>query len=224
MANMRNIATPVKDPDLVRMRRDQIVQAATKLFAEKGFHGTTTREIARESGLGTGTLYEYVSSKEDILYLVCDMIHSQVEEKLHSVPVTGSRADEVLPVVLAGFFRVMDELQELVLLIYQETKSLPPEYMHYVLRREEEISSYFAKILRTGIEDGSFSISPEVVSLMAHNITVLGQMWAFRRWSLHRNYSLEAFTETQTSLFMRELCADANAGFLGRTQIHENVQ
>ncbi len=207
MANIRNIATPVKDPDLVKLRRDQIVQAATKLFAEKGFHGTTTREIARESGLGTGTLYEYVSSKEDILYLVCDMIHTQVENRLHSVAVSGSRADEVLPVVLAGFFRVMDELQELVLLIYQETKSLPSEYMHYVLKREEEISNYFAKILRTGIADGSFSISENVVLLMAHNITVLGQMWAFRRWTLQRSYELEAFAETQTSLLMRELCA-----------------
>ncbi len=203
------IATPVKDPDLVRVRRDQIVKAATRLFSDKGYHGTTTREIARESGLGTGTLYEYVSSKEDILYLVCDMIHSEVEGKLRFVTPPGARVIEVLPLALADFFRVMDELQELVLLIYQETKSLPPDYMRHVLRREAEISEHFAELLRRGIADGSFTVAPEVVSLMAHNITVLGQMWAFRRWTLHRMYSLQTFTETQTSLIMRELCASS---------------
>ncbi|MCI0182948.1 MAG: TetR/AcrR family transcriptional regulator [Acidibacillus sp.] len=206
MAITRNIATPVKDPELVRLRREQIVQAATKLFSQKGYHGTTTREIARESGLGTGTLYEYVNSKEDILYLVCDMIHSQVEEKLLPVLISDAKVSEILPMVLASFFRVIDELQELVLLIYQETKSLPSEYMHYVLKREEEISNYFSSILHSGIADGSFSIAEDVVLLMAHNITVLGQMWAFRRWTLHRSYTLEAFTEIQTSLLMRELC------------------
>lgn len=206
MAITRNIATPVKDPELVRLRREQIVQAATKLFSQKGYHGTTTREIARESGLGTGTLYEYINSKEDILYLVCDMIHSQVEEKLLPVLISDAKVSEILPMVLASFFRVIDELQELVLLIYQETKSLPSEYMHYVLKREEEISHYFSSILHSGIADGSFSIAEDAVLLMAHNITVLGQMWAFRRWTLHRSYTLEAFTEIQTSLLMRELC------------------
>lgn len=201
------IATPVKDPELVRLRREQIVAAATKLFSEKGYHGTTTREIARTSGLGTGTLYEYVNSKEDILYLVCDMIHTQVEERLKLVSCEGDRMIDRLPVILSGFFKVMDDLQELVLLIYQETKSLPSEYMVRVLAREEQISEYFANLLHAGIADGSFSVEPEVVSLMAHNIMVLGQMWSFRRWSLQYKYSLQAFTETQTSLLMRELVA-----------------
>ena len=201
------ISTPVKDPELVRIRREQIVTAATKLFSEKGYHGTTTREIARESGLGTGTLYEYVNSKEDILYLVCDMIHTQLEDRLKMVSSQGARMIDRLPLILSGFFRVMDELQELVLLIYQETKSLPSDYMEYVLAREEKITSFFAELLQTGIEDGSFTVEPEVVSLMAHNMMVLGQMWAFRRWSLQKKYSLATFTETQTSLLMRELVA-----------------
>ncbi len=207
LSGMGPISTPVKDPELVRVRREQIVMAATKLFAEKGYHKTTTREIARESGLGTGTLYEYVNSKEDILYLVCDMIHTQVEDRLRMVTSQGNTVVERMPLIFNGFFRVMDELQEWVLLIYQETKSLPGNYMEYVLAREERITEFFADLLRAGIEDGSFVIEPEVVSLMAHNIVVLGQMWAFRRWSLQRKYSLETFIETQTSLLMRELVA-----------------
>ncbi|KYP80873.1 TetR/AcrR family transcriptional regulator [Ferroacidibacillus organovorans] len=205
--SIHKIATPVKDLELVRVRREQIVNAATTLFLKKGYHRTTTREIARESGLGTGTLYEYIGSKEDILLLVCDMIHSQVEVKLHATTPNGMTMAEAFPGLLKNFFHAIDDVQDLVVLIYQETRSLPKDYMRAVLAREQGISDYFAKLLQRGIEDGSFTLARELVMLMAHNITVLGQMWAFRRWSIHRSYTLDTFTETQTSLIMRELCS-----------------
>jgi TetR/AcrR family transcriptional regulator, fatty acid metabolism regulator protein len=49
-------------------RREQIVKAAEKVFAEKGFHAATISEMAREAGLSEPTLYEYFSSKEEILF------------------------------------------------------------------------------------------------------------------------------------------------------------
>ena len=55
------------------------------LFKEKGFHRTTTREIARHAGFSIGTLYEYIRTKEDILYLVCDSIYDEVSERLQSM-------------------------------------------------------------------------------------------------------------------------------------------
>ncbi len=45
------------------------------LFQEKGFHRATTREIAKAAGFSIGTLYEYIRTKEDVLYLVCDNIY-----------------------------------------------------------------------------------------------------------------------------------------------------
>jgi AcrR family transcriptional regulator len=51
-------------------KRRRIVTAATKLFEERGFEATTTAAIAEEAGIGAGTLYLYVSSKEDLLVSV----------------------------------------------------------------------------------------------------------------------------------------------------------
>jgi len=48
-------------------KQRRIVAAATKLFQEKGFDDTTTAEIASAAGIGAGTLYLYVESKEDLL-------------------------------------------------------------------------------------------------------------------------------------------------------------
>jgi AcrR family transcriptional regulator len=52
---------------LARERVDQILDAAAALFGSKGFHRTTTRDIAQQAGVSEGTLYNYFSSKDEIL-------------------------------------------------------------------------------------------------------------------------------------------------------------
>ncbi|MEW8985497.1 MAG: TetR/AcrR family transcriptional regulator, partial [Bacillus sp. (in: firmicutes)] len=78
----REVHASVKDEQLVVKRRDQMIKGAVALFKEKGFHRTTTREIAKASGFSIGTLYEYIRTKEDVLYLVCDHIYDEVQERL----------------------------------------------------------------------------------------------------------------------------------------------
>ncbi|WP_126428936.1 TetR/AcrR family transcriptional regulator [Brevibacillus marinus] len=201
----RTIPSLVKDPKLIEKRREQIIEAAVDLFTHKGFHKTTTREIARASGFSIGTLYEYIESKEDVLYLVCDAIHAEVETRLREAITDQGSGLKILKMALRSFFRVMDQMSDRVLLIYQETKSLPKEMMRYVLRREEEISEIFEEILRKGIADGSISLDEKHVKLMAQNIMVLGEMWVFRRWTLKKDYTLEEYTEKQTDLLLREI-------------------
>jgi AcrR family transcriptional regulator len=60
------------DPDPIReqlaeARRNQILDAAAGVFAEKGFHRATTREIAAQAGVSEGTIYNYFASKADLL-------------------------------------------------------------------------------------------------------------------------------------------------------------
>ncbi|MGB8954248.1 MAG: TetR/AcrR family transcriptional regulator [Tumebacillaceae bacterium] len=199
------IPSRVLDPQLVEARRMQIVRAAVDLFVEKGFHKTTTREIARASGLGIGTLYEYIQSKEDVLYLVCAFIHHEVEKRLTEVRLSAENGRDELTQSIARFFACVDELQDYVLLIYQETKSLPSNTLTLVLQKEEEITKLFEDILERGRADGSLLLAGHNVKLIAHNIIVLGQMWTFRRWALHRHYSLAEYTERQTSLLLQEI-------------------
>ena len=80
-----------KYPELVRKRRRQIFSAAAKKFAEKGFYATTMQEIASEAGLGKGTLYEYVRSKKELLFLVLEEGHVMIFEKLDAL-----RADKTM--------------------------------------------------------------------------------------------------------------------------------
>jgi AcrR family transcriptional regulator len=59
----------VKDRVLIKTKQKQIVEGACKLFLKKGFHGTPTREIAAVCGMSKGQLYQYITSKDDIIFL-----------------------------------------------------------------------------------------------------------------------------------------------------------
>lgn len=206
LADGHEIPTEVKDPGLVAQRRRQIVDAAVGLFIANGFHKTTTRQIAKAAGFSIGNLYQYVKTKEDVLYLVCQAIHQEMEERLNQRVRYAGNAASALAEAIENYFLVCHQMSDHILLIYQETKSLTRESMRFVLAHEERITQIFADLLRKGVAD--YTLKPlqrGQVELMAHNIMVMGHMWTFRRWSLARHFSLDEYVQHQRDLIMSEL-------------------
>ncbi len=187
----------VKDQQLIKKRREQMIKGAVRLFIEKGFHRTTTREIAKESGFSIGTLYEYIGAKEDVLYLVCDSIYDQVTERLRVQLETTGTAMKRLETAIRAYFSVVDDMQDEVLVMYQETKSLPKETLPYVLNKELEMVEMIETIIRECVANGELDRKEQEVKLLAQNILVQGQMWTFRGWVIQKQYSLEEYTELQ---------------------------
>jgi len=199
----KDVQTQIKNPALVDRRRRQIVDAAVQLFIEKGFHRTTTREIARATGFSIGTLYEYVASKEDVLYLVCDAIHAEVERGVSEAMKRTSEGQEALAEVIREFFLVCHRMSDHILLIYQETQTLPDQWRTRVLENEVRITGLFVQVLAKLCEFGDMPhLDEKTIELMAHNICVLGHMWTFRRWYLARHYTIEDYIELQTRFIM----------------------
>jgi AcrR family transcriptional regulator len=204
-AATRDVPSRIKKPDLIDRRRRQIVDAAVRLFIQKGFHKTTTREIARESGISTGLLYEYVSSKEDVLYLVCDAIHAEVEAAVAEAVRRVSGGRNVLAAMIREYFLVCDRMSDHILLVYQETKALPSEWRERVLQNEVKLTNIFLGSLRRLARSGDLPKLPQKsLELLAHNITVLGHMWTFRRWFLSKRYSIDEYIRRQTEFILKE--------------------
>jgi len=205
--NKREVHASVKDEKLVNIRRNQMIKGAVSLFKEKGFHRTTTREIAKASGFSIGTLYEYIRTKEDVLYLVCDRIYDQVQERLHEELDLTEGTLENLRLGIACYFRVMDEMQDEVLVMYQEAKSLSKEALPYVLKKEMEMVGLVETLIRRVVENGVLTLNDKHIRLLAHDIFVQGQMWGFRRWALRKIYTLDEYIQLQTEILMNGLKA-----------------
>jgi len=201
----QDIPTHIKNSELVSQRRLQIIDAAVSLFIEKGFHKTTTREIARSAGISIGLLYEYVNSKEDVLHLVCEAIHGEVRQSVTKALRKTRGGRDAVREMIRQYFMVCHKMSDHILLIYQETRTLPPQWKKKVLENEVKITSIFVKALEKLATSGDLpSLDIESIELMAHNISVLGHMWTFRRWFLSRHYSIEDYIKLQTDFILGE--------------------
>jgi AcrR family transcriptional regulator len=79
---------------LIEARRDQILKAASKVFATKGFHSTTIRDIAKEAGIADGTIYNYFENKTALLFGILDLLtaYGRKEASLLDLDPTDMRA------------------------------------------------------------------------------------------------------------------------------------
>lgn len=205
--NKREVKSSVKDESLIEKRREQMIRGAVKLFKEKGFHRATTREIAKAAGFSIGTLYEYIRTKEDVLYLVCDSIYNEVHDRLSALPTQEGTVDG-LRVAINQYYHLIDDMSDEFLVMYQESKSLPKDALQYVLKKEMEMVALFENLLDACANSGELRISKEQVGIAAHHIVVQGQMWAFRRWALHKNYTIEDYIRVQTDQLFNGLIGE----------------
>ena len=193
----KKVPSLVKDQSLIKIRREQIIKASVQLFKEKGYHETTTREVARASGFSIGTLYEYIGSKEDILYLVCDAVYEEVLEKWQQLVDKDLQGIHRLYQIIDAYFQVVDDMQDEVLVMYQETKSLTKEALNYVIEKEDIMKRMFQKEIATCRDEGLLNLSDEEISLASHNILVAGHMWSFRRWAVQKEFDFKNYRKWQ---------------------------
>ena len=197
-----HVESSIKDGNKIIERRQQIVDAGVKLFKEKGFHRATTRELAKAAGFSIGTLYEYIRTKEDVLFLVCDNIFNEVTKCLSKFPADNGTIT-ALEEAIRQYYLLIDKMPEEFTIMYQETKSLQKEAMHYILDKELEMVAIFERMLKGCVEAGSLTLSDEAIYLAANQIVIQGQSWAFRKWALQKRYTIEQYIQLQTTMFLQ---------------------
>lgn len=200
----QHVVSSIKDSNLVEMRRNQIIKSAITLFKQKGFHRTTTREIAKEAGFSIGTLYEYIRTKEDVLILVYESINDQVYEHLEALTEKQTPSLEHLVTIVDSYYRFVDEMQDEVLILYQETKALDKYAAKEVFDKERKQVLMLRNYILTAASE---NITEDEADILANNIFIHGHMWGFRRWMLQKNYTIDQYIHMQTKLLLRAIQA-----------------
>ena len=144
-------------------KREAIEDAALVLFVEQGFHGTTVPEIARRAGVGTGTLYLYHASKDELLNALllrwCRTLAVGLQDATHGAS-TPRRE------VFAGFWKAAVDFSEL----YPEAWAFMMQfhdspYIADETRREVDlIKAPIVGMFYSGVEQGVFKpLPPELL-------------------------------------------------------------
>jgi AcrR family transcriptional regulator len=105
---------------LVAARRNQILDAATRVFATKGFSHATIREIAREAGLADGTIYIYFPSKTDLLLGILDRLNESDQRDEHLAQGLSGDLKSFFAAYLAHRLAVMAPAHEMLRAVLPE--------------------------------------------------------------------------------------------------------
>ena len=160
--------------DRVRRREAEIAGGALPLFQEKGFHGTSIREIAAAAGLSMGGLYEYISSKDDVLSLVYRQMTSPFAETL-----AASDTDDLRDVIAGALMASWDRARD-VQILYRETVNVDVSHRDQLAEEERRHAHRIADAIRRGVERGDYRCEDPV--LVGHLVLFLAAFMPLRAW------------------------------------------
>jgi TetR/AcrR family transcriptional regulator, cholesterol catabolism regulator len=163
----------------VLRRSDEIIDAAARVFAERGYHGTTTQAIADVLGMRQASLYYYFPSKEAALELVCARGTDGFVEGAEAVMESPGTPLEKLARLIAAHLAPIDTMPDYVRVFINERRYLPTASRRRIGRKSRRIERFFEHVILAGIADGS--IRPGADARLAM-LAVLGMCNAVINW------------------------------------------
>lgn len=193
-----SIPTTIKNPERVAYRRNELIEVATKMFLERGFHNTSIRDIVRACSFNVASLYMYVSSKEDILYLVAQDLMNNIAQRLAETELDPESPERSLEIGFASYCQIVSRFRRPIRLLYREVGFLPKEPRDNVVATVSSVITYFEKIIEKGISKGVFRNVPARlagldVMFIAHMIALhTREVKAIGDLDAYINYQLES--------------------------------
>ena len=181
-------------------KRLRLVTAATAVFAEKGYASTRVADIAERAGVGKGTVYEYFSSKEELLFAVFESINADISSRMNDALTAGGSSEEQLHNLLRLGAEVISEqvdLQPVILDFWAASrgKDFEETYRRAVVASYSLFRNLVSDFIREEQNRGGFKTSVDAESLAAVVVATvdgLGIQLFFDR-SINPNRITEAF-------------------------------
>ncbi len=132
-------------------RRSELTRQAARLFAQKGYHGTSVGELAEALGVQKGSLYHHIDSKQDLLYAAmregADAFHAALDAIPDELPTT-----ERLRLALRGHLRVVAEQLDVATVFVQEWRYLEGTRRDEIVAERRRYEERIRELFREGRE------------------------------------------------------------------------
>jgi AcrR family transcriptional regulator len=182
---MNVVSLPASGRSASRRRRaPQIIEAAARVFAERGFHGATTQDIADVLGIRQASLYYYFSSKEAALELVCLKGVEGFFEAAKAIAARPESARERLSLLINSHLSPVLDRGDFVKVFLNERQFLPNASRRRIGRWSRGLERIFEEVIKEGIANGEFR--PDVDARLA-TLAILGMCNAVSSWYRKEN-------------------------------------
>ncbi|MFN8455478.1 MAG: TetR/AcrR family transcriptional regulator [Anaerolineae bacterium] len=209
---MLNEPLAFKD-QMIEARRTQILMGAAKVFAEKGYHKATTKEIAQSAGVAEGTIYNYFGNKRELLLAMIELLALQ---SLKSIITNQPPADpkEFITTILRDRYQLVQQRGYLIVPIMAEMFA-DAELREEVYRKLlMPVAAYLEQYIQSHIDSGLFRpVNPMITTRAFIGAVIVN--FAMKLANLDPRYeqvSSEALIEELASLFLGMLLNPERTG------------
>jgi AcrR family transcriptional regulator len=149
-------------------RRQEVVDVAAQLFAQRGYHGTSIEDLIAATGLTRGGLYHYTDSKQGLLFGVLDELMDPLLEQARGIVEQPGRPEEHLRLVARAWLAHVAAHLDHMIVFERERATLEADpRWEQVRRARREFERLLAGVLERGRADGSFAIDDPQLVLLA---------------------------------------------------------
>ena len=146
------------EPSRTEATRHRLLEAATQAFAERGFHGTKTRDITNAAGTSSAALYVHHKSKEELLFLISQAGHETTLAMMQKGRASSEDPREQLRTVVTDFVADHARNHGRARIVNYEMAALEPEHLDEIVSLRHRIDVELIDLIASGINAKAFAI------------------------------------------------------------------
>lgn len=188
-------------------RAEQIIEVAAELFRERGYVGTSMSDIADAVGILPGSLYHYISSKQELLYSIIDRAHRRLIDAVNAQPLDAMSSTEALRVIVRTHIEQIAENLTFGIVSNVDLRELDEGHREAILQMRSAYQRTLIDVVRRGQNEGAWCrrIDPILSSLA---VTAIGNSPTGWYRSGDTRWSVDAMSALYSSMVIRSLSCD----------------
>jgi AcrR family transcriptional regulator len=187
------------------LRKQQIMEVASRMFVRFGYRRTSIDDIVRDVGIAKGSFYSYFQSKEDLFKQIIEDNHQNLLKSTIEVVEQGKNPCEKIRLLVFNSLSGLEKYPLLIKYVDQDPDlALPPELnlceQEACKRRQIMADDFFAKIITDGIESGHFSADLDVHAAVAILISLF-HVYLYNQKFQFVEEKVEEFMQNMLNIF-----------------------
>jgi AcrR family transcriptional regulator len=184
-------------------KEQEIISVAARLFKEKGYRATTLEDIAAAVGMLKGSLYYYIRSKEELLYLVVRDPIRQAYGTLEEIVTSDAPATAKIAQAILNHMTVFHEHYPHIAVYLHDYHHLMQKLQKNIIETPKHYQRLWATLLQQGVENGELRADLDI-KVTAY--AILGMCnWVYRWYNPHGALSAGEVAEVFTKLILTGL-------------------
>jgi AcrR family transcriptional regulator len=158
--------------------RSRLVEAAVEAFAARGFHGTTTRDIAAAAGMSPAALYVHHRSKEELLHLISRTGHERTLQLVRDAVAASEEPLQQLQAVTRAFTAHHARGHTGARIVNYELAALTPAHLEEIVEIRRAIEHEVRSVVEAGVATGAFRVTnPRMTALALLSLGIDVARW-----------------------------------------------